>query len=190
MELDNSHLSDSISTLARQSWWRKDSKAEDVNLWFRPINWASEREIYLKARREAWTSTHGPDVPFDGEGFVRDAELHMSRSPWGVSLAFAGDRLTGVLQLDPQRYSGDGAGYIPFCYIVPERRGKGLGVQLIGQAVAVYRPMGRDKLRLRCAPYNSRAQQFYHTYGFTKVGDEENSRVPLEILEKYIGYDR
>ena len=190
MELDNSHLPDSISTLARQSWWRKDSKAEDVNLWFRPINWASEREIYLKARREAWTSTHGPDVPFDGEGFVRDAELHMSRSPWGVSLAFAGDRLTGVLQLDPQRYSGDGAGYIPFCYIAPERRGKGLGVQLIGQAVAVYRPMGRDKLRLRCAPYNSRAQQFYHTYGFTKVGDEENSRVPLEILEKYIGYDR
>ena len=63
-------------------------------------------------------------------------------------------------------------------------------MQLIGQAVSLYRPMGRDKLRLRCAPYNDRAQRFYQKYGFAKVGEEENSRVPLDILEKYIGYDR
>ena len=49
--------------------------------------------------------------------------------------------------------------------------------------------MGRQVLRLRCAPYNDRAQRFYKQYGFTKIGDEENSRVPLEILEKYIGYE-
>ena len=63
-------------------------------------------------------------------------------------------------------------------------------MQLIGQAVSVYRPMGRDRLRLRCAPYNDRAQRFYQKYGFAKVGEEENSRVPLDILEKYIGYER
>ena len=56
--------------------------------------------------------------------------------------------------------------------------------------MAVYRPMGRDKLRLRCAPYNNRAQRFYQKYGFFKIGDETGSRVPLEILEKYIGFDR
>ena len=53
----------------------------------------------------------------------------------------------------------------------------------------VYRS-SRDKLRLRCAPYNDRAQHFYHKYGFAKVGEEAGGRVPLEILEKYIGYDR
>ena len=191
LELDNSHLPEQISTLARQAWWRKDKKsAEDINLWFRPIDWERERTLYLEARREAWLSTHGVDIPFDGEGFLRDAERHLSQTPWGVALAFAGDRFTGVLQLDQVRYAEDGAGYIPFCYIVPERRGQGLGVQLIGQAVSIFRPMGRDRLRLRCAPYNQRARQFYKTHGFSKIGEEENSRVPLDILEKYIGYER
>ena len=189
-EQDNSHLPENISTLARQAWWRKGGKAQDVNLWYRPIDWDKERDLYLNARREAWTSTHGTDVPFDGESFCKDAQLHLSRTPWGVTLAFAGDNLVGVLQLDPERYRDGNAGYIPFCYVVPERRGQSLGVQLIGQAVSVYRPMGRDRLRLRCAPYNDRAQHFYQRYGFSKIADEQNSRVPLEILEKYIGYDR
>ena len=102
----------------------------------------------------------------------------------------AGEDLAGLLQLDPERYSGDGAGYIPFCYIAPQYRGQSLGVQLIGQAVSFYRPLGRDRLRLRCAPYNQHAQHFYAKYGFVKVGEEQGSRVPLDILEKHIGYDR
>ena len=96
--------------------------------------------------------------------------------------------MAGLLQLDPERYSGEHAGYIPFCYICPDRRGMGLGVQLIGQAVSFYRLLGRDSLRLRCAPYNSRAQHFYAKHGFRKIGEEQGSRVPLDILEKYIGY--
>lgn len=188
MEHDSSHLSEDISTLARQVWWRKGSKAEDINLWYRPIDWAGEREVYLEARRDAWVTVHGPDIPFDGAGFLRDAEEHLARTPWGVTVAFAGDKLTGLLQLDPERYKEDNAGYIPFCYIMPEQRGRSLGVQLIGQAVSFYRPMGRDKLRLRCAPYNEHARHFYRKYGFTKIGDESGGRVPLEILEKNIGY--
>ncbi|MCI8552009.1 MAG: histidine phosphatase family protein, partial [Lawsonibacter sp.] len=120
-EQDNSHLPKEISTLARQAWWRKSGKAKDVNLWYWPIDWEKERDIYLEARREAWTSTHGEKVPFDGEGFLQNARANLSRTPWGVTLAFAGDALAGVLELDPSRYAADKAGYIPFCYIVPER---------------------------------------------------------------------
>ena len=189
-ESDASHLPEEITTLGKQAWWRKEGKEPDVNLWFRPIHWGTEENLYLSARRDAWTSTHGPDLYFDGEGFLRDAREHLSHSPWAVSLAFAGDELAGIVQLDTQRYSQDNAGYIPFCYIVPERRDQSLGIQLIGHAVAFFRPMGRDKLRLRCAPYNDRAQHFYGKYGFVKIGEEKGSRVPLDILEKYIGYDR
>ncbi len=186
---DSSHVPEELATLGKQQWWRKSGKAEDVNLWYSPLDPARDWDLYLEARREAWVTTHGPDVPFDGDGFLGHAKKNLSRTPWGVTLAFAGEALAGVLELDPSRYAGDNAGYIPFCYIVPERRGQNLGIQLIGQAVSVYRPMGRDRLRLRCAPYNDRAQRFYKKYGFTKIGDEENSRVPLEILEKYIGYE-
>ncbi len=187
---DASHLPQELTTLGKQLWWKQGGKARDVNLWFRPIRWEEEKGIYLEARHEAWISTHGEQVPFDGEGFLRDAQMHLSRTPWGVTLAFADEELAGVLQLDPERYAQDQAGYIPFCYVSPKHREQNLGVQLIGQAVAFYRPLGRDKLRLRCAPYNHRAQHFYQKYGFVKIGDEAGGRVPLEILEKYIGYER
>ena len=185
---DASHLPEELGTMSKQKWWRGSSAAKDVNLWYRPIDWGREQGVYLEARREAWGSIHGERAPFQPEGFLEAARLHLSRTPWGVTAAMAGDSLAGFLQLDPERYREEGAGYIPFCYLRPEFRAQHLGIQLIGQAVAFYRPLGRDELRLRCAPYNDRAQHFYRKYGFSKVGDETGSRVPLEILEKYIGY--
>lgn len=188
-EGDASHLPEEITTMSKQMWWRKDGKAEDVNLWYRPLD-PGEEDFYLEARREAWTGTHGPDIPFDGAGFLADARRHSAQSPWGVCVAMVKDEPMGIIQMDQERYREDGAGYIPFCYITPKWREQELGIQLIGQAVSYFRPLGRDKLRLRCAPYNDRAQHFYQKCGFRKIGEEANSRVPLDILEKYIGYDR
>ena len=189
-EGDASHLDDSISTLARQNWWRKDGKqSPDVNLWYRPIDWATERDLYLEARREAWTTTHVNGPEFQPEGFLADAEKHLSQTPWGVTVAMKADRYVGLIQLDEERYSEDNSGYIPFYYMAPDPRGTNLAVQMLGHAVSHFRALGRDKLRLRCAPYNERAQHFYHKYGFSKIGEEVGSRVPLDILEKYIGYE-
>ena len=187
---DASHLPQELTTLGKQLWWKQGGKAKDVNLWFRPIRWEEEKDIYLEARYEAWITTHGEQVPFDAQSFLAAAGEHLGHTPWGVTLAFADGELAGVLELDPERYAPDNAGYIPFCYVSPSCREQNLGVQLIGQAVAFYRPLGRDKLRLRCAPYNHRAQHFYQKYGFAKIGDEAGGRVPLEILEKYMGYER
>lgn len=39
---DTSHLGEGLSTLSRQSWWRKDGKRRDTNLWFRPGTTALE----------------------------------------------------------------------------------------------------------------------------------------------------
>ena len=190
-EGDGSHLAPEISTFARQSWWRKEGgRSEDVNLWFRPLDMEREETMYLEARREAWHTIHGDNPNFDGDAYLRDARLHLTHSPWGVSVAMMGEEIAGLVQLDPKRYEDDNAGYIPLCYVMPHLRTKGLGAQLIGHAVAHFRPMGRDKLRLRCAPYNHHAQHVYAQLGFVKIGEEQGSRVPLDILEKYIGYER
>ena len=73
--------------------------------------------------------------------------------------------------------------------MLSNRRRQGLGDQLLGEAVSVYRPMGRDRLRLRCAPENHVAQRFYKRYGFRKIGQAQGTRVPLDLMEKYIGYE-
>lgn len=183
---DNSHLDDTTSTLSRQSWWRKGSqKQEDVNLWFRPLD-PGERELYLSARRDAWLTIHGADLPFDGPGFWQGAEEDLAQTPWGVTAAMCGEEVAGLLQLSPRRFREEGAGYIPFVYMTPSYRNRGLGVQLVGQAVSFYRPLGRSALRLRCSPTNQAALGFYGKYGFVQAGEDGESRLPLLMLEKSI----
>ena len=190
-ENDNSHLPDEISTLARQRWWKeRDGTSGDANLWFRPLNLKKEGTVYRTARHEAWQEVNGPAVPFDGDAFQRDALRCWKRAPErAVMCAMQRDETAGLLQMDLDRGAAEGVGYIPFLYMDPAHRRQGLGVQLLGQAVSTYRPLGRDRLRLCCAPDNGIAQRFYQKYGFVKMGEEPGARGPLDVLEKYIGFE-
>ena len=186
---DASHLPEEISTFARQQWWKKASGFQaDSNLWFRPLDVEKELDFYRQCRGEAWLSIHGSWDFYDGEAFAADALAHWRYDPHSVMCAMLGDEPVGVIQMDLRRDADKGVGYIPFVYMLPSFRKHGMGVQLIGQAVSTYRPMGRDWLRLRCAPDNHVAQRFYKRYGFRKIGEAEGTRVPLDLMEKYIGY--
>ncbi len=187
---DNSHLHDSLSTFAGQKWWKAGSGLwDDANLWYRPLDMKKDGQFYYDCRRDAWEVIHGSMVSFDGEGFLRNAEAQAAYSEKAVWQVMLGDRPAGVVQLDIPTAEREGYGPIPFLYLLPEFRRQGLGVQLIGQAVSVFRHMGCSKLRLRCAPDNEVAQRFYARYGFTKIGEAEGSRVPLDLLEKDIGIE-
>lgn len=189
--MDASHLDDSITTMARQIWWRKDAEQEErVNLWFRPIDWPGEKSLYEAAWQDAWPSVQGAGPACPAERLIQEAEACLSRSPGGLLAVMSGSRTVGLLQLDTLRYREEAAGFIPFVYLIPEYRGQHLGVQLIGQAVSFFRPLGRDTLRLPCAPRCRAAQHFCAKYGFVKTGEEGDGPVPVDILEKYIGYGR
>ena len=102
-----------------------------------------------------------------------------------MNIFMAGERPVGIALYDIGRGVEEKAGYIEFLSILPEERGKGLGIQLIGQAVSMYRNSGRDRLRLRCPAENGRARRFFERYGFHQAGQEEGQ----DLLEKYIGYE-
>ena len=61
-------------------------------------------------------------------------------------------------------------GFLSLYYMTPAFRFRGLGVQLLGQAVSFYRGLGRTSLRLRCAP-DGAARQFYEKHGFLKSAE-------------------
>ena len=180
-EMDNSHLPEDISTLARQSWWRKDKKtAADVNLWADiPVKtWSQDQELYLKLRREAC-----PGV--EDALLLAEAEELWNRWPcgmWNINIFHAGERPIGVILYD-DRCNTKRTGYIKFLSLLPEDRGRGLGIQLIGAAVSMHRNSGRDRLRLHCPPDNERARRFFERYGFKLIRREKGQ----DLLEKYIG---
>lgn len=188
---DNSHLPEEISTFASQQWWRNGKSENDIALWFRPLNMKIEagRRFFYDAREEAWLTIHGSMLHFDGDAFLRDAVDQANFDNRSVLLALYGEKPVGILQLNLRRDAEKGVGNIPFFYLLPEYRRRGIGVQLLGEAVSVYRPLERRYLRLRCAPDNYAAQRFYQRNGFVKIGEDPGSRVPLDIMEKYIGYE-
>ena len=113
----------------------------------------------------------------------------MAQDPMALTVAMAGQEPAGVLQLDPQRDREEGVGFLSLYYMTPAFRFRGLGVQLLGQAVSFYRGLGRTSLRLRCAP-DGAARQFYEKHGFLKSAEGQIGPLSLDVLETYIGYDR
>lgn len=186
---DNSHLTPELSTFAGQKWWKTGSGFwEDANLWYQPLDPKRDGEFYYQCRKEAWVTIHGSLASFDGDAFLADAQRQAKASPQALWQAMLGEEPAGLVQMDIPTAKETGIGYLPFVYILPEFRRRGLGVQLLGQGVSVLRPLGCEKLRLRCAPDNEVAQRFYAHYGFHKIGEAPGSRVPLDLLEKDIGF--
>jgi probable phosphoglycerate mutase len=185
---DNSHLSEEISTAAQSRKWREAHKelGDTPSLWFRSMDLEREGEVYVEARREAWKTIHGPEkmAMFNGDGFLAVARKNSAYDPRSVVRAFLYEKPAGLLQMDFERDADQKAGWIPFYYMEPELRSMGLGVQMMGQAVSSFRELGRDKIRLRCAPHNLIAQKFYRSEGFRKIGEEPGGSSMLDILEK------
>lgn len=141
----------------------------------------------MAARQDGWLSSHGSMDGFDGSAFLRTAKTNSAYDPESVLTALLGNEPVGILQMDYQHQAEENVGRISFLYICPQFRSKGMGVQLLGQAVSIYRGMGRSFLRLRCAPENEQAQKFYHAHGFYKIGEEPGGSGTLDTMEKYIG---
>lgn len=154
-------------------------------VWFRGIDLGPEREarFYYAARQEAWEGLHGSLRGFDGPGFLDEAREQLLWDPRAVQQVMFRDIPIGILQLATLQGAAEGVGHVPFLYLRPDCRGRGIGVQLLGQAVSVYRDMGRKRLRLLCDPENGPAQRFYKRYGFEKAGQLPGALGPLDVLE-------
>lgn len=154
--------------------------------WFRPWNSSTECELYLKWRSEAWMSSHGTMARYNGDAFLKAVQEHSAYDEDAVQVVLSDGKPAGLIELDFQKESDAGIGFIPFYYVDQAHRKRGLGVQLLGQAISIFRSKGRKRLRLRCAPENGTAYRFYCRCGFKKVGMADDSDVPLYLMERDI----
>ena len=182
---DTSHLTEELSTLARQKWWRAKSGINGGNLRFVPFDPGLDEERYLRYRQDAWRIANGA-----AEGFrpdVLDAAKHRFDSqPGALMLALQDDTVTGLIELDVSKGNDSNVGEVAFTYMEEPYRGTGLAIQLLGHAVSVYRALGRKTLRLETAAANERAVRFYRKSGFEQTGEETGAQGPLIVLEKDI----
>lgn len=182
---DNSHLPYELSIFSRQSWHKKVSGDDGGNFRYKPMDLISDKERYLKYRLDGWMAVHGRMDGFS-ESYYDLALKHQKDHPMAVMEVYLKDEPAGLLELDIKSGDNEGYGGIAFYYLRENYRDKGLGVQLLGQAISVYRPMGRDRLRLHVAEENSRANHFYRKYGFKTIGQTKGALGTLYMMDKDI----
>jgi len=183
---DNTHLSAEHSTFANQTWWRAKKERIYENLRFLPLNEGRDRLLIEQCNEERGKECNactefaalladgavgllglGADVGASGEGREASGCSNPVRGPgFGVRRLGSGD---------------EDSGWIEYIYVKPELRCRNYGIQLIGQAVSVFRALGREKLRVAISADNP-ALDFFGKYEFTKVSDEGG----MLILEKNI----
>lgn len=188
---DNSHLG-SLAAKRRRTGLGVEGFIADFeahSLRFEPLWLPEQSGLFLDARKDGWQASFGTLDGFDADSLLGAAQRRSDYAPGSVLLALAGNTPAGVLEMDWQRQAEAGIGWVSLICMRPEFRFKGLGIQLLGQAVSDYRAKGRQFLRLRCAPENAPARKFYADHGFYQAGQEVCGAHLCYIMEKYIGLE-
>lgn len=183
---DASHLDGGLSTFSRQRFRRPTLPTGKVYYHFAPLDPREEAELYSHCYAETWQCSHGSLTGFSPIIYLRMAELHARQNPQCLVKLFQGETFAGLLELDPDRGSEDGAGWISLIYVEPALRGGRLGAQLIGHAVSLFRRQGREKLCLHVSATNEAALGFYLRMGFVKQSETQGVGGLLYLLEKDI----
>lgn len=182
---DNSHLGEFASPARAPGRDYALSGMEANALHYRPLSLPQDSAAYLTAREEGWRTAFGSLEGFDGPALLEEAQTDAGQCPESVLQALLGNTPAGILHTDWQRDADKGLGWIVFLYMAPKFRGKGLSVQLLGQAVSAGRAMGRQYLRVCCPTDNQTGRSYLLAHGFHPVGGGDGSNT----LEKYIGLE-
>lgn len=182
---DNRHLPDALSTFGRQTWWRgSGSGVEDLR--YEPLHFPRDEVFYLQCYRDAWRNVHDTDEGFVPELYARSAARHAQEHPGSVVRVLSGDRVVGLVELDPGRDEQAGCGWISLLYMLPEYRGRGWAIQLLGYAFWFYENHDRTTVRLHVSENNTRAITFYQRSGFVQIGRDPGVRAHLLLMGRLI----
>ena len=184
---DNSHLPKELSAFARDTWWQQEDFQDGRDLYYLPMDLTSRagQRSYLRRYRETWIASHGTDFGFSDVYLIR-AKATAAEDPNAIVEAFSGGVPCGMLELSPRKGADEGAGHISLLHLEADFRGRGLGIQLIGQAESYYRALGRKYLRLCVADTNEAARRFYDRWGFREADREQGTLGEILILTRPI----
>ena len=169
---DNRHLQDPLYTAGETV--RKRANALEPGLYFEPLDLPGQADFFARCAEEAWADA-GEARPFDRARLLADAPARRTL------VGYLAGEPVGAVQFGP---AGDRSGRIALACVRGPFRGRGFGVQLLGQAVTYYRPLGVRSLRA-VLPEGAPSRGFFADHGFRPAGRTADGRT---VLEKDIGY--
>lgn len=159
---------------------------DDTRLRIAPIDLERDAQACIDFRRDSYRASFGTDegcdaeMGADGRFYIEKLRKRMAQVPEGNSHVWHGERIVG--QTEMRLEAEPGMGYVNLFYLLPEWRGKGLGVRLHEHAVEVFTNRGMRAMRLSVSRTNEPAIAFYRRLGWRRVGFRPNKET-MDILE-------
>ncbi|WP_241993906.1 GNAT family N-acetyltransferase [Mesobacillus foraminis] len=148
------------------------------NMDFIPIEIHQHQKYVIPFRRDSFVVSFGSDKDFGEEQeYLNWLKQQSAKYPKGFVLVFKNDIPIGQLELTVKQYQGKDIGYINLYYLIPEKRGMGLGSELHNYALNFFKAHNLDEYHLRVSPTNPIALAFYMKKGMEKLKPEMDGKV-------------
>ncbi|MDO4270636.1 MAG: bifunctional histidine phosphatase family protein/GNAT family N-acetyltransferase [Eubacteriales bacterium] len=176
-ENDASHLPAALSTFASIGWTDNKGVPNTPQIWFRRADPMDEGDAAQLVRfmRELHQNAYGSESGLHPDQLLADVAEMQKISPRSVTFGCLEDGSPAALVYLNTRYEDEpGVGLVGGFCIDEAYRGHGLSQQILGQAISVYRSLGREYLVAHAAEKNARAKGFYRKFGFEQRGEYRN----------------
>lgn len=173
-ENDASHLPQKYSTFASIGWTNTKGIPASPQIWFRRADPKNSQDVdkIVGFMRELHKNAYGTDANLDPDALIRDVERAQKVSPRACTFGcLESGEEAALVYLKTWWEEQPEIGLVGGFCIAGDYRGCGLSGQILGQAISVYRALGKRELCARVAEKNMRAQGFYHKFGFLQRGE-------------------
>lgn len=99
------------------------------------------------------------------------------KNPKGLVLVVDNELPIGQLELTVKEYEGKEIGYVNLYYLIPEKRGMGLGSLLHDYAIRFFKNNHVREYHLRVSPTNNTAIAFYKKNGMKQIKTEMDGKM-------------
>ncbi len=177
-ENDASHLPEELSTFASVGWKNKTGMPETLQMWFRradPLD-KQDSERLVAYMRELHRCAYGTDAGLEPDILLQDMLEAQRVTPRAVTFGCLEntEEPVSLCYLKAQYDAEPDTGLVGGLCIDEKYRGCGLSQQLLGQAVSVYRALGKKFICAHAGKNNARAIGFYQKSGFEQRGGFED----------------
>lgn len=188
---DASHLPAELSTFASIGWKNVKGIPETAQVWFKPYDAASvdDRAALLEFARQFYTEAYGDTAMLDPARYLADTERFAAAAPRAVTFGMLDDKPVVLVRLNVCDESDPDVGMVGSLCIDAAYRGCGLSQQMLGQAISVYRELGKTWLCANVAVGNGRAQGFYKKFAFENMGEVRTENGAHYRMRKRIKVD-
>jgi ribosomal protein S18 acetylase RimI-like enzyme len=144
---------------------------------FKSIDIRIHKEYIIPFRRDSFVVSFGTNKDFNEKEYLDWVKQRLVKNPQGFVLITENELPIGQLELTVKEYEGKVIGYVNLYYLIPEKRGMGLGSLLHDYAIKYFKNNNVSEYHLRVSPTNKQAIAFYTKNGMKPIKTEMDGKV-------------